>query len=84
MRSCIVYFFLEKNWDEQMAYDWTLVLFVCFEEQPGLFAHAWITSLITLLLLFQFQTMAQETCYRRPPGGILTPGESLIATSNCF
>ncbi|PHT51669.1 Vesicle-associated protein 4-3 [Capsicum baccatum] len=29
---------------------------------------------------FKFQTTAPKSCYMRPPGGILTPGESLIAT----
>lgn len=35
-----------------------------------------------LLLLVQFQTTAPKSCYMRPPGGILAPGESLIATGN--
>ncbi len=29
---------------------------------------------------FKFQTTAPKSCYMRPPGGILSPGESLIAT----
>ncbi|XP_057505511.1 vesicle-associated protein 4-1-like [Actinidia eriantha] len=29
---------------------------------------------------FKFQTTAPKICYMRPPGGILAPGESLIAT----
>ncbi|OIT01826.1 PREDICTED: vesicle-associated protein 4-1-like [Nicotiana attenuata] len=29
---------------------------------------------------FKFQTTAPKSCYMRPPGGILTPGEILIAT----
>ncbi|GMH05671.1 hypothetical protein Nepgr_007511 [Nepenthes gracilis] len=29
---------------------------------------------------FKFQTTAPKSCYMRPPGGILGPGESLIAT----
>ncbi|KAL1567089.1 Vesicle-associated protein 4-1 [Salvia divinorum] len=29
---------------------------------------------------FKFQTTAPKSCYMRPPGGILAPGESLIAT----
>ncbi|XP_042477236.1 vesicle-associated protein 4-2-like [Macadamia integrifolia] len=29
---------------------------------------------------FKFQTTAPKSCFMRPPGGILTPGESLIAT----
>ncbi|XP_055801999.1 vesicle-associated protein 4-1-like [Solanum dulcamara] len=29
---------------------------------------------------FKFQTTAPKSCYMRPPGGILIPGESLIAT----
>uniref|UniRef100_A0A2P2KVB1 Uncharacterized protein MANES_15G082400 n=1 Tax=Rhizophora mucronata TaxID=61149 RepID=A0A2P2KVB1_RHIMU len=31
---------------------------------------------------FKFQTTAPKSCYMRPPGGILAPGESLIATGN--
>ncbi|KAG6755334.1 hypothetical protein POTOM_041155 [Populus tomentosa] len=30
--------------------------------------------------LLPFQTTAPKSCYMRPPGGILAPGESLIAT----
>ncbi|KAL2245399.1 vesicle-associated protein 4-1 [Sesamum indicum] len=29
---------------------------------------------------FKFQTTAPKSCYMRPPGGILAPGEDLIAT----
>lgn len=29
---------------------------------------------------FKFQTTAPKSCYMRPPGGVLGPGESLIAT----
>ncbi|KAA8515383.1 hypothetical protein F0562_019006 [Nyssa sinensis] len=29
---------------------------------------------------FKFQTTQPKSCFMRPPGGILTPGESLIAT----
>nr|GMD49084.1 vesicle-associated protein 4-1-like [Ipomoea batatas] len=29
---------------------------------------------------FKFQTTAPKSCYMRPPGGILEPGESIIAT----
>ncbi|XP_016494387.2 vesicle-associated protein 4-1 [Nicotiana tabacum] len=29
---------------------------------------------------FKFQTTAPKSCYMRPPGGILEPGESVIAT----
>ncbi|XP_059277229.1 vesicle-associated protein 4-1-like [Lycium ferocissimum] len=29
---------------------------------------------------FKFQTTAPKSCYMRPPGGVLTPGESLITT----
>ncbi|XP_065875168.1 vesicle-associated protein 4-2-like [Euphorbia lathyris] len=29
---------------------------------------------------FKFQTTAPKSCYMRPPGGILAPGEGLIAT----
>ncbi|KAK6157438.1 hypothetical protein DH2020_011686 [Rehmannia glutinosa] len=31
-------------------------------------------------IAFKFQTTAPKSCYMRPPGGILAPGESLIAT----
>ncbi|ONK65959.1 uncharacterized protein A4U43_C06F2740 [Asparagus officinalis] len=29
---------------------------------------------------FKFQTTAPKSCFMRPPGGILSPGESIIAT----
>ncbi|KAI5674513.1 hypothetical protein M9H77_14877 [Catharanthus roseus] len=29
---------------------------------------------------FKFQTTAPKSCYMRPPGGVLAPGESIIAT----
>ncbi|KAK1280410.1 Vesicle-associated protein 4-1 [Acorus gramineus] len=32
------------------------------------------------LVAFKFQTTAPKSCFMRPPGGILSPGESLIAT----
>ncbi|GMN61193.1 hypothetical protein TIFTF001_030278 [Ficus carica] len=32
------------------------------------------------LVAFKFQTTAPKSCYMRPPGGILAPGESIIAT----
>ncbi|GAY34325.1 hypothetical protein CUMW_010880 [Citrus unshiu] len=31
---------------------------------------------------FKFQTTAPKSCFMRPPGAILAPGESLIATGN--
>ncbi|XP_044472798.1 vesicle-associated protein 4-1-like isoform X2 [Mangifera indica] len=31
-------------------------------------------------VVFKFQTTAPKSCYMRPPGGILAPGESIIAT----
>nr|DAD20769.1 TPA_asm: hypothetical protein HUJ06_022232 [Nelumbo nucifera] len=31
---------------------------------------------------FKFQTTAPKSCFMRPPGGILAPGESIIATEN--
>ncbi|CAN4096948.1 unnamed protein product [Withania somnifera] len=31
-------------------------------------------------IAFKFQTTSPKSCYMRPPGGILTPGESLLAT----
>ncbi|KAK1304658.1 Vesicle-associated protein 4-1 [Acorus calamus] len=33
-----------------------------------------------VFMLLQFQTTAPKSCFMRPPGGILSPGESLIAT----
>ncbi|XP_048441753.1 vesicle-associated protein 4-1 isoform X1 [Pyrus x bretschneideri] len=33
---------------------------------------------------FKFQTTAPKSCYMRPPGGILAPGESLIATDGAL
>ncbi|XP_022749069.1 vesicle-associated protein 4-2-like [Durio zibethinus] len=32
------------------------------------------------LVAFKFQTTAPKSCYMRPPGGILSPGECLVAT----
>ncbi|XP_009353201.1 vesicle-associated protein 4-2 [Pyrus x bretschneideri] len=32
------------------------------------------------IVAFKFQTTAPKSCYMRPPGGILAPGEDLIAT----
>ncbi|KAL3519633.1 hypothetical protein ACH5RR_017782 [Cinchona calisaya] len=29
---------------------------------------------------FEFRTTAPKSCFMRPPGGILAPGESIIAT----
>lgn len=31
-------------------------------------------------MAFKFQTTAPKSCYMRPPGGILAPGDSIIAT----
>ncbi|CAO2833470.1 unnamed protein product [Amaranthus hypochondriacus] len=31
-------------------------------------------------IAFKFQTTAPKSCYMRPPGGILAPGESIVAT----
>ncbi|CAI9760293.1 unnamed protein product [Fraxinus pennsylvanica] len=31
-------------------------------------------------MLVQFQTTAPKSCFMRPPGAVLTPGESIIAT----
>lgn len=36
----------------------------------------------SLYLSLQFQTTAPKSCYMRPPGGILAPGENFIATGN--
>ncbi|THU55992.1 hypothetical protein C4D60_Mb11t12570 [Musa balbisiana] len=33
---------------------------------------------------FKFQTTAPKSCFMRPPGGILSPGESIIASGNFF
>ncbi|KVI01044.1 Major sperm protein [Cynara cardunculus var. scolymus] len=33
---------------------------------------------------FKFQTTAPKSCFMRPPGAILAPGESIIATGNNF
>ncbi|KZV50560.1 PapD-like superfamily protein isoform 1 [Dorcoceras hygrometricum] len=32
------------------------------------------------LVAFKFQTTAPKSCFMRPPGSILTPGESIVAT----
>ncbi|KAI4333740.1 hypothetical protein L6164_018510 [Bauhinia variegata] len=53
-----------------------------FPNEPGKLA----TSAVRLKntskahVAFKFQTTAPKSCYMRPPGGILAPGESLIAT----
>ncbi|KAJ6417265.1 hypothetical protein OIU84_003053 [Salix udensis] len=41
-----------------------------FPYEPGKQSH----------VAFKFQTTAPKSCYMRPPGGILAPGESLVAT----
>lgn len=35
-----------------------------------------------MLWFLQFQTTSPKSCYMRPPGGILAPDQSLIATGN--
>ena len=37
---------------------------------------------LTLVAPFQFQTTAPKSCFMRPPGAILAPGETIIATGN--
>ena len=39
---------------------------------------------LTLVAPLQFQTTAPKSCFMRPPGAILSPGETIIATGNCF
>lgn len=43
----------------------------------------WTTNNLTMIEFFlsiQFQTTSPKSCYMRPPGGELVPGESIIAT----
>lgn len=35
-------------------------------------------------VLLKFQTTAPKSCFMRPPGAILAPGETIIATGNIF
>lgn len=37
-------------------------------------------TLMFVTFLLQFQTTAPKSCFMRPPGAILAPGESVIAT----
>lgn len=57
----------------------TLCLFPCI-----LLHLTGFSNNIVFWLLYQFQTTAPKSCYMRPPGGILAPGESMIATGNVF
>lgn len=46
-----------------------------------------ILTLLSYVVVLKFQTTAPKSCYMRPPGGILAPGGSLLATGNiimCF
>ncbi|MCD7464527.1 Vesicle-associated protein 4-1 [Datura stramonium] len=53
-----------------------------FPYEPGKQAKSAIRikNISKCYVAFKFQTTAPKCCYMRPPGGILTPGESLIAT----
>ncbi|KEH39061.1 vesicle-associated-like protein [Medicago truncatula] len=53
-----------------------------FPYEPGKQVRSAITIKNTCKshVAFKFQTTAPKSCYMRPPGGILAPGESIIAT----
>ncbi|KAK7401985.1 hypothetical protein VNO78_13901 [Psophocarpus tetragonolobus] len=53
-----------------------------FPYEPGKQVRSAITIKNTCKshVAFKFQTTAPKSCYMRPPGGILSPGESIIAS----
>ncbi|XP_068487923.1 vesicle-associated protein 4-2-like isoform X2 [Phaseolus vulgaris] len=51
-----------------------LWLSLCFPQGEG------YVLILPASSTFLFQTTAPKSCYMRPPGGILAPGESIIAT----
>ncbi|CAI0460857.1 unnamed protein product [Linum tenue] len=53
-----------------------------FPYEPGKQAKSaiGIKNICKSHIAFKFQTTAPKSCYMRPPGAILAPGESLIAT----
>ncbi|XVE66251.1 hypothetical protein DITRI_Ditri08aG0065500 [Diplodiscus trichospermus] len=55
---------------------------LCFPYEPGKQVRSAIGIKNTSKshVAFKFQTTAPKSCYMRPPGGVLSPGESLIAT----
>ncbi|XP_057527740.1 vesicle-associated protein 4-2-like isoform X2 [Amaranthus tricolor] len=52
-----------------------------FPYEPGKQVRSAITikNISKSHVAFKFQTTAPKSCYMRPPGGILAPGESLVA-----
>ncbi|XP_074284932.1 vesicle-associated protein 4-1-like [Silene latifolia] len=52
-----------------------------FPYEPGKQVKSAITikNICKAHVAFKFQTTAPKSCYMRPPGGILAPGESLVA-----
>ncbi|KAK9664158.1 hypothetical protein RND81_14G022900 [Saponaria officinalis] len=52
-----------------------------FPYEPGKQVKSAITikNICKTHVAFKFQTTAPKSCYMRPPGGILAPGESLVA-----
>ncbi|KAK2639254.1 hypothetical protein Ddye_027049 [Dipteronia dyeriana] len=55
---------------------------LCFPYEPGKQVRSAIRLKNTSRshVAFKFQTTAPKSCYMRPPGGTLAPGESIIAT----
>ncbi|KAH7532941.1 hypothetical protein FEM48_Zijuj04G0076800 [Ziziphus jujuba var. spinosa] len=55
---------------------------VSSEDEPGKQVRSaiGIKNISKSHVAFKFQTTAPKSCYMRPPGGILAPGESLVAT----
>ncbi|KHN08589.1 Vesicle-associated protein 4-2 [Glycine soja] len=59
-----------------------LLLFILIPLEPGKQAKSAVRIKNTSKsnVAFKFQTNAPKSCFMRPPGGILAPGESIIAT----
>lgn len=55
-------------------------LFFPYEPGKQVKSAVGIKNTCKSLVAFKFQTTAPKSCYMRPPGGILAPGESLVAT----
>jgi len=55
-------------------------LFFPYEPGKQVRSAVGIKNICKSHVAFKFQTTAPKSCYMRPPGGILSPGESIIAT----
>ncbi|KAL2932158.1 Vesicle-associated protein 4-2 [Bienertia sinuspersici] len=58
------------------------IFFLCHADEPGKQVRSAIKIKNTSKshVAFKFQTTAPKSCFMRPPGAILAPGESVIAT----